>query len=253
MHTLSTRIINRRPLALVGIVALFLTGSVAAADNSDVAPPPAKKPDVAPSEKIADKPAETPKRITQSRDDSVLLTARDATVHGAKLRYEPQKNTLGYWFSADDWVSWDFEITHPAKLFVDLTQSCGPDSAGSHYTVSVGDQVLNDKVQETSSFRVFRLRRIGTLQFDKPGIYTLSIRVLDMPRLAVMDLRAVTLKPPKPEKPAAASPGGAKPAPDAPAVAPRKASSSEKTIAPEKLIPAAPALPAAPVPAKSDG
>jgi hypothetical protein len=219
MLNLFSRMIYRRLFALVAIDALLFAGS-AAADTSDVTPPSAKKPDVAPAEKSAEKLADKPKRIIQSRDDSVLLTARDATVHGAKLRYEPQKNTLGYWFNADDWVSWDFEITRPAKLFVDLTQSCGTDNAGSHYTVTVGDQVLKDKVQDTSSFRVFRLRRIGTLQFDKPGIYTLSVRALDMPRQAVMDLRAVTLKPPKPEKPATAIPGGTIPVVPAPTTPP---------------------------------
>ena len=189
MHSLPSWITKQRLFALAAIGSVLVGISAAAADKLDVAPPPAKKTDVAPDEKAAEQSAEKPRRIIQLRDDSVLLTARDATVHGTKLRYEPQKNTLGYWFNSDDWVSWDFEITHPAKLFVDLTQSCGSDSAGCHYTVSVGDQVLKDKVQDTGTFRIYRLRRIGTLQFDKPGIYTLSVRSLDKPSLEVMDLR----------------------------------------------------------------
>ncbi len=188
MHSLLSWITKHRLFALAAVGSVLLVVSAAAARNPEITPT-AHETDVVPAEKSAEKPTEKPKRIVQSRDDSVLLTARDATVHGAKLRYEPQKDTLGYWFNAGDWVSWDFEITHPAKLFVDLTQSCGSDSAGCHYTVSVGDQILKDKVQDTGSFRVFRLRRIGTLQFDKPGIYTLSVRSLDKPSLEVMDLR----------------------------------------------------------------
>lgn len=140
--------------------------------------------------------ADEPKPIKQLADGRVFLTARDATVHGKKLRYESLKDTLGYWFDAGDWVSWNFEITKPGKFLVDLRQSCGPDSAGSHYIVQVGNQKLKDKVQQTGSFREFRDRRIGTLEFDKPGTYTLSIHVLDKPQLAVMDLKMVTLTPP---------------------------------------------------------
>lgn len=241
MHNLVSRIMEFGLFALAAVGSILIAVSATAADNSDVAPPTAKKSDVAAEKtaektaekfaekfagKSADTAAETPKRITQFRDDSVLLTARDAKVHGTKLRYESQKNTLGYWFDAADWVSWDFEITHPAKLFVDLTQSCGPDSAGSHYTVSVGNQVLKDKVQDTGSFRIYRLRRIGTLQFDKPGIYTLSVRSLDKPSLEVMDLRAVTLTPPKPERPSAAIPK--KPTATAPPTATPHDPTSEK-------------------------
>lgn len=148
------------------------------------------------------KTAEKPRQIKQLADGSVNLPARDAVVHGTKLRYESDKSTLGYWFNADDWASWEFEITKPGKLFVDLTQSCGPDSAGSHYTVEVGDQKLKDKVQETGSFRLFRIRRLGAVEFEKPGVYTLSVRVQDKPGAAVMDLRAIKLSPTKAEKPA---------------------------------------------------
>ena len=65
-------------------------------------------------------------------------------------------------------MSWEFQITRPGKLIVDVNQSSGADSGGSHYTVEVGDQKLKDKVQETGSFRQFRLRRIGVLEFNKP-------------------------------------------------------------------------------------
>jgi hypothetical protein len=216
MHTLFSPPAKRFLIALSAIGALFFARRAAAWDDAKIdakvdAAPAAAKSDIAPGEKSPKKTAEKPKRIVQSRDGSVVLSGRDATVHGVKLRYEPEKSTLGYWLNADDWVSWEFEITRPGKLIVELTQSCGVESAGSHYTVEVGEQRLKDKVQETGSFRFFRLRRLGTLQFEKPGNYTLSIHVQDKPRLAVMDLRAITLRPPKPEKPAAATSGAAKP------------------------------------------
>src|SRR5690348_13897777 len=65
------------------------------------AAPPAS----APSTQPATRP------ISQASDGSVLLHARDVTIHGTTVRYEPkpEKNTIGFWTKKDDWVSWDFE------------------------------------------------------------------------------------------------------------------------------------------------
>lgn len=217
-------IISPRLLAIAAVGASLLGGLAAAA-----------APEVAPeklAEKTPEKPIDSAKPIKQSANGLMVLSARNANIHGTRLRYEPEKDTLGYWFNADDWVSWEFEITRPGKLFVDLNQSCAPESAGSHYTVEVAGQKFRDKMQSTGSFRQFRRRRLGTLQIDKPGIYTLSLRVQDKPRLAVMDLRDITLLPPALEKPVvlpaipkppAKSPPGKSPsAPSAESAAPKQ-------------------------------
>src|SRR5436853_231725 len=43
---------------------------------------------------------------------AVILHARDAKVHGAKLRYEApaHKDTLGFWVQKDDWAEWEFDL-----------------------------------------------------------------------------------------------------------------------------------------------
>lgn len=209
-------------LAAFGMTVLaFSTAPLAAAapDSGSAAGAPAPKP-------VEQQPLEQ-KTVKQLPDGRLLLSARDATIHGTRLRYEPEKSTLGYWFNADDWASWRIEIVRPGKFFVDLTQSCGTDDAGSHYTVEVEDQKLKDKVQDTGSFRFFRLRRIGTLEFTKPGAYTISVHALDKPNRAVMDLRAIALTPPKPEKSAPSKPEPAKAA----APIPSKSSSSSPDAA----------------------
>ena len=55
-------------------------------------------------------------------------------------------------------------------------------------------------MQDTGSFRNFRLRKVGEVKIDKLGDCTLSVRVDDKPGRAVMDLRAVTLTPPNEEE-----------------------------------------------------
>jgi hypothetical protein len=207
----------RHLIAVAVVFALAaLTCPARAADSpkADVAKPAAVKP--------AASQATEGKRIQQAKDGTIVLPARDVQIHGTTVRYEPDKNTIGYWFKREDWVSWDLEITTPGTFVLELLQGCSSDSAGSHYTVEIADQKLQDKVQDTGSFHDFRLRKLGELKIEKPGNYTLSVRIDDKPGRAVMDLRAVTLTPPnlkktnpfKPDskKPAGPSPQSAKPA-----------------------------------------
>ena len=147
-----------------------------------------------------------PKRIKQSNDGSIVLPARDVVVHGTTVRYEPDKNTIGYWLKKEDWVSWDLEVVTPGTFSLEMLEGCGAGSGGSHYTVEIAGQKLQDKVQDTGSFHDFRLRKVGEVKIDKPGNYTLSVRVDDKPGHAVMDLRLVTLTPPKPKKENSAKP-----------------------------------------------
>ena len=142
--------------------------------------------------------------IEQAGDGTVNLHARDATIHGKTVRYEPQphKNTIGYWTKVEDWVSWDFKLQTPGTFTVELLQACGKGSGGSEYAVTIGDQTLKDKVRETSptgAFTNFTPRVLGTVTLTKPGDYTLSVKPITKPGVAVMDLRLITLTPKKPE------------------------------------------------------
>jgi len=144
----------------------------------------------------ADALQKIPKVINQAEDGSVALHAKNATIHGSTVRYEPQphKNTVGYWTKLEDWVSWDFKLEQPGTFSVEVTQACSKDSSGSEYSIAVGDQVLTDKVPDTGAFTNFVNRTLGTFKIGQPGSYTLSVKPIIKPGLAVMDLRAVTLK-----------------------------------------------------------
>ena len=154
---------------------------------------------LAPGARSAEIPA-PPRRIEQAGDGALKLPARDAALHGKVVRYEPQphKNTLGYWTKVEDWVSWDFKVGQPGTFTVELLQACGKGSGGSEYAVTVGGQTLKDKVRETSptgAFTHFTPRVLGTVSLAQPGDYTLSVKPVTKPGVAVMDLRAVTLTP----------------------------------------------------------
>ncbi len=141
--------------------------------------------------------------VSQSADGTVLMHAKDVNIHGTMVRYEPQpnKNTVGYWVKLEDWVSWDFQITRPGRFQVEILQGCGKGSGGSEVVFSVGGQTLKTIVEDTGHFQNFIPRHIGEYTFTQPGRYTLSVRPKTKPGVAVMDLRAVTLKPVELKKP----------------------------------------------------
>jgi arylsulfatase A-like enzyme len=124
----------------------------------------------------------------------VILEARSADVHAHKLRYEfpPQKDTLGFWVDASDWVSWDCVIPEAGQYAVEVLQGCGKGSSGSQVEVTVGEKPLNFYVEETGHFQRFVPRQVGVLDLPQ-GKTTVSVKVLQKKGGAVMDLRRLTL------------------------------------------------------------
>jgi arylsulfatase A len=147
----------------------------------------------------------TTRPVEQAGDGKILLHAKDVTVHGTTVRYEPQpnKNTIGYWTNKDDWVSWDFVVKKPGKFRLVILQGCGKGSGGSEVAFRFGKQSLKTTVQETGGFQNFVSRDLGTLELPE-GRHTLEVKPITKPGLAVMDLRSVTLEPAGEEKSAAA-------------------------------------------------
>lgn len=140
------------------------------------------------------------KPVQQAADGTVSLHAREATIHGTTVRYEPQpnKNTIGYWTKVEDWVSWDFEIAKPGQFKVEILQGCGKGSGGSEVEFAVGEQTLKVTVKDTGGFQNFENREIGELKLEKPVRYTLKVKPKTKPGVAVMDLREVKLSPIRP-------------------------------------------------------
>jgi hypothetical protein len=139
-------------------------------------------------------PAPEGKPIVQAEDQSITLHAHDATVHGTTLRYEftPAKNTLGYWGKESDWVSWDFELKKTGKFIVFVMHGSG---GGSEIEIAVGDQKINWVTKNTGGYHTFTFLEAGTLNLEKTGPLTLTLKPIKKVGGAVMDLRQVILCP----------------------------------------------------------
>lgn len=142
-------------------------------------------------------PAPEGKPVVEADDGSILLHSRDATVHGATLRYEPapNKNTLGYWVNASDWALWTFEAKKSGKFKVLLRQGCGKGQGGSDVAIELDGQKLAFVVEDTGGFQSWKDREIGTVTIAKPGAISLAVRPIKKAKGAVMDLQQITLVP----------------------------------------------------------
>ncbi len=205
----------RRFLQCGGLMLVCsLFAFAARADDTPKADSPkaeAQKPD-APKPELAKQPnlppasgLKPPALIQQAPHGAVVLNARDVTIHGNTVRYEPPpKDTIGYWSDPTDWVSWDFQLDKPEKFTVQMKHACGKGSGGSQYAVEVAGQKLEELMPETGSFRTFKLRTLGVITIDKPGKYTLSVKPANKTGVAVMDLQTIYLIPveekPKPDE-----------------------------------------------------
>ena len=135
-----------------------------------------------------------PVTVASTKTGVIKLHAHQATVHGKKLRYEPQphKNTLGYWVEPGDWAVWSVLVPKSGNYQVKIQQGCGKGQGGSEIEIVVGKQKLNHTVVDTGHFQNFVLKKIGNLRLEK-GVCNLEIRVRKKARNAVMDVRSITL------------------------------------------------------------
>ena len=139
----------------------------------------------------------TPYAVPQAADGSVTLPAVDATIHGNTAAYEsdPRKDCIGYWMNSHDWLGWDYLLKKPGAFDVEITLACVDAEAGSEYVVDVSGQKLTGKVEGTGAWDKFVTKKLGSVRIDAAGRQVLSVRATAMPHGAVMNLRAVVLRP----------------------------------------------------------
>lgn len=132
-----------------------------------------------------------------SQADVVICHARDASVSGTTLVYEPlaHKDTLGCWSHQEDYATWQIEIPKSGEYVLEILQGCGTDSAGAQVEIAIDDARVRFMVEGTGHFQRFVPRRVGKVRLRSGGPRTLSVKALTKPGPAVMDLRRVALIP----------------------------------------------------------
>jgi len=133
--------------------------------------------------------------IRQRADGTVVLRAIEADIHGASPRYESGvKDQIGYWQDPADSISWTFEVTRPGRFDVELRYSCAAGAGGSRFVVSVGQNEIVGQTEESGAWDVHRTDKIGRLELDDAGSYTLTIQPKAEPTWKSMGTNKVILK-----------------------------------------------------------
>jgi hypothetical protein len=121
-----------------------------------------------------------------------VLTARSATIRGQRLRYEPERDCLGYWRARDDFPEWELELAAGGPFELSVLYACAPEAAGATAEVRVdGAPVGSFEVRGTGSWDDYASAPVTRLELD-PGRHRLTVHG-DKAEGPLMKLRAVRL------------------------------------------------------------
>lgn len=152
--------------------------------------------------------------IAPAPDGSIALIPYTATLHGAlklhpldlelkqadfsyhygrDLHKERMSRTVTNWTEPDAMVEWKLK-PNGGIYEVEISYACPEDSAGSTFTVKVGDTPLLGMVQITGGWDQWQTFSLGDVQLGNEPI-TLTVSAQQLTTAALMDLKSVVLKP----------------------------------------------------------
>ncbi len=131
--------------------------------------------------------------VTAGADGSFTLPAADARTSGRSIRYEAERDSLGWWRAPGDTAGWAVELPRDGGFRVELLLACAPGEEGGAYRVTAGISTLSGRVPATASWEDYQLVVAGELEL---AAGTLRITLTnDKPDGPLMKLRAVRLVP----------------------------------------------------------
>lgn len=138
-----------------------------------------------------------PRLVRASGDRRYELLASQAEIYGTEIVYEsnsPFKN-IGYWHGAQDRAAWNLECNDPGRFDVFLDYACAPNSAGNHFSVSIGKSQLTGLVESTGAWSEYHQIKIGSVDLMQ-GVNRLEVGFSGTKNApALFDLRRVVISP----------------------------------------------------------
>lgn len=139
-------------------------------------------------------PGNTPERVAASEDGSFVLTPATCEVYGPTIVIEPKYNNLGWWSSADDFVTWTLDVPTSGRYRVEIEYACDPQAAGHRLLAMTSAGQLSWTVKPTASWDDYQRAEIGTIEL-RSGVQPLTLKPASRPLPALLDLRTVRLLP----------------------------------------------------------
>jgi alpha-L-fucosidase len=145
--------------------------------------------------------------LQEQPDKSVTLPAYLGELHkgpGSGVRPD-SRGVMERWTNAQDWIDWNFKVRDGGKYDVELVTSQqkygnGWDG-GQRVTVQVGEQKLSTVVADNGKednpanpYWPYVISRIGSVQLDKAGKYSLALKPQDIPEGQKFGLTLVAVR-----------------------------------------------------------
>ena len=143
-------------------------------------------------------PVTPPAPVPVVRPDSkgnVFLSATNAGLHGSQLQLETRGGLpdIGYWDSADEWVSWKAHISRAGTFNVSATIATF--NADAWFVVEVGGENISAQAPVTGSWDTFQTVDLGQIRIQQPGDVVVKVRAKDTSSWKAINLNSVRLTP----------------------------------------------------------
>jgi hypothetical protein len=139
---------------------------------------------------------ELAEKTTRHPDGRIVFSALDAKVHGAKAKLEthPGNHRIGFWVNAADFVQWNSDLPRAGSYDVELTYSAaGP--SGTKAVIEIAETKLPVTLKSTGSWYRYTTLPAGHIKIAKTGPHVITVKCTKKVGGAVMNLKAVTLRP----------------------------------------------------------
>ena len=141
-------------------------------------------------------PGNRPTIVSPSTDGTIELTATNCEIYGDSLDYQPSREYLGDWKSADDRAVWTAEIPKAGLFTVSVHYSCKNDAAGNRFQFESQDQRITSRMEGTGkTWGTYFPVEIGKIRL-KEGRQRLTLRAAEPIKGTLANVQSVLLIPP---------------------------------------------------------
>lgn len=133
-------------------------------------------------------------RVSPDQTGKITLSGRSARLRGKSLRYEADKDSIGYWRTQGDFAEWEVELPAPMRFDLEFHLSCASEHAGGSVQIHIsGAKQMEHAVLSTGGWQSFQSQHAGGVELPA-GVTRVSI-VNAKAQGPLMKLRAITLSP----------------------------------------------------------
>jgi putative membrane-bound dehydrogenase-like protein len=137
-----------------------------------------------------------PAIVGVSADGTLELSATNCEIYGDTLVYQPARQNLGEWHTADDKAVWTVDVPKSGLYTVSVHYSCRNDTAGNRFLFESQDQRITSRIEGTGkAWGVYFPVEIGKIQL-KEGRQRLTLRAADAIKGTLANVQSVLLIPP---------------------------------------------------------